>query len=413
MPVMGMTVGALLLWMSASAHSEIDAPMILPMGDRESLMGNAGVSISGSAGNIFYNPAGLDSLTGAKFSASGSAYAYVMGRVEAFDKSVDMNTLASVPNMLAITRRIRSWTYAFGIFSPIAIQGDIDIQHTDSNVGLNFTLNNSFRTEEQYVGIASGKDIGRGWSFGLGLFVHRYFSKSLSSFFASPAPTTAYLQKSERQQLEVLGLLPIMGVQKEVLRKVRFGMRIAAPDLKLMGRSKMHSEELQVTSGPPTMKIVREEGEGDYRLPLDVVNGLTWTPNNKHSISAELGVQFPTRFDSMPGLSFGTYYDTRLTLRQHLGYEYRFSDEYSLLAGLLRSPSSVDRSYNKADGKRLDPNNYYSATTGFYVREKSHTSGVGIFYANSKTKEGVFDLERAARSGFSVYGVILSTTINL
>lgn len=374
-------------------------------------MGNAGTSISGSPGNIFYNPAGLYRLTGSRLSASGSAYALVKGRTEFINDVVDFDTVASVPNMLALTRRFRSWTIGFGIFSPIAIQGDIDTETNVPAAGLRFGVSNTFRTEEQYIGFASGKDIGSGWSFGVGLFAHRYLSKNITSSFITPNPTAVHIAKSERAELEVVSLLPILGLQKDITEKLRLGIRISAPDIELLGRSKVHSEEIQESSGNVTVRKVREERGGNYRLPADISTGLSWAPNGKHFLTLDIGVQLPTRFDSMPGQTKGVLYDTRTTVRQNIGYEYHWSDTYSIVTGLMRSPYASGKSRDK-EGNASTPANFSGATLGVYAREKSTTSGIGFFYVNSRRDGEIFGFEKDQKSGFNVYGVLLSSSID-
>ena len=401
----------LLYLLCATARAEIENPLTLPLGDRESFMGNSGVSLSGSPGNIFYNPAGLYRLTGTRFSATGSAYALVKGRAQLLGETIDFDTVASVPNMLAITRRIRSWTLAFGIFSPVAIEGSIEAETTVPGPGLRFAVNNVFRTEEQYIGVASGRDIGNGWSFGLGLFMHRYLSRNFTNIFITPDPTAVHITKNERVELEVLSLLPVIGLQKDLTDKLRFGLRIATPDIEILGRSQVHSEELTENAGVVTVTKVREERDGNYRLPPDVSFGLSWTPNGKHFLTADVGVQLPTEFDSMPGQTKGTLYKTDTTVRQSLGYEYHWSDSYSIVTGIMRSPYASGKSRDK-EGNATTPTNFFGATLGVYTREKTTTSGAGLFYANARGDGEVLGIQRDKENGFTVYGVLLSTSID-
>ncbi|MGE4132668.1 MAG: hypothetical protein AB7F86_13575 [Bdellovibrionales bacterium] len=400
----------LLLFQVEPAWSEIDNPLLLPMGEKESLMGNSGVAAEGSAGNIFYNPAGLYALTGRKFSASGSAYAYVRGRTQVFDEGLDFDSIATVPNMVAISRHIKSWTYAFGIFSPINFEGNIETQNQVSDAGLYLTLHSQFYTEEQFVGFASGKDIGGGWSFGTSVFVHRYLNRTNSTVFAEPSPTAAYLSQSERTELEVLSLLPVIGLQKKMDNDLRLGLRISFPDVELLGRSRVKSEKL-VSTTSSTVTKVNQDGNGHYRLPLDTALGAAWRFSGRHTITCDLGVQWPTRFDSMPNQPKGTYFRTETTVRQNLGYEYKMSDDYSAVLGLSRNPSSVGNSRDK-DGKLMDKNTFFGLDLGVYGKEGIATSGLGLFYRSSRGKELVYNLERDKISGFQVYGLTLTTSIS-
>jgi hypothetical protein len=65
----------LLFFSSVCARATNENPLVLPMGEREALLGNAGISIKGSAANALFNPAGLSSLTDTRLSVSGSTYA--------------------------------------------------------------------------------------------------------------------------------------------------------------------------------------------------------------------------------------------------------------------------------------------------------------------------------------------------
>ncbi len=372
-------------------------------------MGNSGVSNVGSPGNIFYNPAGLYRIAGSRLAASGSAYALVKGRNEILNDTVEFDTVASVPNMIAVSRKIRSWTVAFGLFSPVAIEGQLEKEVTTS--GLNFSLSNSFRTEEQFIGFASGRDIGNGWSFGVGLFAHRYLSKNTTNIFITPNPTAAHVAKFERVELEVVSILPVIGIQKAVTEKLHFGLRVSTPDIELLGRSNVKSELIEESAGVVTVTKSRNERDGNYQLPPDVSIGLSWTPNGKHFLSVDVGIQLPTKFDSMPGQLKGIRYNTETTVRQNIGYEYRISDDYSVVSGLMRSPYSSGKSRQK-DGSPTIPTNFFGATIGVYAREKTATSGIGFFYVNSREDSKVFGFKRDDKNGFNVVGVLLSSSID-
>jgi hypothetical protein len=391
------------------AFAEIDNPMILPVGETEAYMGNAGAAIRGSPGNIFYNPAGLSQLTGRRFSGSGSAYAIVKGRVHAGDEKVDFDTFASVPNMVASTRRFKDFTFGFGIFVPVTMRGLIENTSpvTSPAAGEN-RLSADFTTDEQFIGFALGKELKNGWSAGVTLFGHRYVNQNTVNSFLTLPTIPAYVSQHSHLELEVLSIFPVVGLQK-VSGDWVFGLRVAAPSVELMGRGKMKRETLTFAGGATT-EIIDEEYDGNYRSPTDVILGASWT-DRRNVVTLNSGVQFPIDFETMPHSVESDLWDTKLTFRQHIGYEYKMKDDLSILAGIQRSPSTVQSRVDRS-GNISRQNHYYGMTAGVFNREEKTTSGIGLFYAVARQEEKVFAFDADKSEGFQIYGVLLSTSID-
>lgn len=390
------------------ARADINFPFILPMGDQEPMLGNTGVAISGSTGNVLYNPAGLAELKGNRISASGSAYALVKGRTFAISDTADFTTYVSVPNMLVASRQIKSWTVAFGIFEPLSIEGDIVADQ--SAPGLNGTahVDEDFKTEEQYIGISTGHELGEsGWRLGGGLFVHREVNTTTGSMFVSPNSGSVYLSSITKTDLEVLSLLPILGVQKDISPDLQAGLRVIFPSYEILGRGHTVTNAMVYDGTTLTPNKIDLQTSGHYNMPTDLTGGVSWKTGSRVTLLADLGVQFPTVFDDMPNSPQKTQYNTVTTVRWNVGCDYRLTDEFSLDFGMLRSP------YTNAKSPTAGPPvNFSGVSLGGYDREKTVSTGLGAFYINSRTDGSLFNFTSDPYKGYSAYGIMLSSSIN-
>ncbi len=66
----------LLLLVSGVARAEFQNPNVLPFGEQEAYLGNAGIALHGSAGAVYYNPGALGFVTDRTASIYGNAYAF-------------------------------------------------------------------------------------------------------------------------------------------------------------------------------------------------------------------------------------------------------------------------------------------------------------------------------------------------
>lgn len=398
---------------SLNANAEVENPNLLPLGDREAYMGNAGVALQGSPGNIFYNPAGLGKLTGRRISAGGSAYALVKGRLQLLNENVDFHTIQTVPNMVASTKRFENITVGFGVFVPMTFEGTIESTQGFPLTGGTLRLNSQFKTDEQYIGLAAGKELTHGWSVGAGLFAHRYVNKTTNNLFLTPdgGGSTINMSQFTFSEFEVISLFPVIGAQYEINDHWLLGMKVSTPDLKILGKSRLkYYQFLDDGINPTTTTIKDEEHSANYKMPADVLIGGTWK-DSRNLVTFSNGIQLPTKFESMPGSSESTHTETKVTMRQSLGFEHVFPNNKAALIGFMRNPSASTNDRNSS-GDQDPQTHFYSVSVGYHDREPKFISGIGASYAVSQQKEKVFAFTPDKKVGYQIFMITVSTSVD-
>lgn len=393
----------------STAKAEIENPNTLPLGDREAYLGNAGVALEGSGGNIFYNPAGLGQLKGKRISASGSAYALVKGRLAlTSDRSVDFSTIQTVPNMVVSTRHYEDFTLGYGVLVPIVFEGSVKANLDFPAAGGTMKLDSTFKSEEQYIGVAAGKELTNGWAIGGGIFAHHYLHESTDDSFVNGA---VIMSQHIKLRLDTISLFPLVGVQKRLNPHWLVGARVMIPDIEVYGKSQENLYQQIDAGGPPIVTVIDQEYNGNYQQPLDILVGGTWT-DSRNLVTASNGTQFGASFDDMPGSDQRTHYKTKTTMRQSLGFEHIFDNGKTGSIGLMRNPSTSESVQKLTSGSLNPQTHFYAVTLGYHDPEPKFISGIGASYSVSQQKEKVFAFTPDHKNGYQIFMLIVSTNLD-
>ncbi|MEQ1878633.1 MAG: hypothetical protein ABL958_18465, partial [Bdellovibrionia bacterium] len=181
---------------ATGAGAEIKNQNLLPMGEKEAFRGNAGTAAPGSAGAVYYNPAGLAVLKGARISVSGTTFMYFDAQTDKLlhwdnsDFAYEEYGFASIPASLVATWGEETWVYAFSILTT----GNTTFKNWASwdttNARTYFTR--FADANETWVGLSGARAVSEFWSFGATLFVVRSASSSLANFTSRATTTTIF-----------------------------------------------------------------------------------------------------------------------------------------------------------------------------------------------------------------------------
>lgn len=397
------------LMLSDSVWADANNPFILPMGEREALNANSGLTIKGSPANLLYNPAGLTHIDGQRISVSGTTYAIAEGEIDqAFGSdTLSFSSFSAVPNMLVGSRKWRDWTYAFGLFVPIEIEIVTRYRSTISELGGIADVQFNTQTQEQYVGLGAAKSFSNGWALGLSAFGYRFFVRDMTSLNVDPTTGNLLFSINSRKEQEVMSLLLVGGAQKKWGEDFTLGIRVMTPSLPVYTRSMFYNnilvDDLNNPS-PATREVKTPKSKTEYKTPLDTAAGLSYEYRSGHKIGIDVAVAWPTQFTKFKNTDEETLVKTRTTLRGSLHGENRLSQNWSIFSGLQLNPSTPSQGESPA-------NNYTGISSGLYMKEENTSASIGVYYLWSRTDRKILGPTPEDATQFKIYGMMVSTSI--
>lgn len=402
---------SLLLWFAGPAHADIQSFVVIPLGDREALLGNAGVALEHSTGGMFYNPAGLAGIEKSRLSASGTTYAVVEATSDTASGPLSFREISAVPNMLVSSRKVGQWTLAFGILVPVVLQVNAYFEAafplTNGTTSIAFTS----RQEENYIGVSAARTLSKYWDAGLSLFLHRYSESSLSSNQVRPnggAGVEAAL--SQQKDIETMDLVAVLGVQNRVTPNLRWGARLQGESYQIRGKAKIYEEVFVANGGSTNRSLIKDDYDANNRLPFDLLSGIDWQFAPKHNLVADLGLNAPMSVHTVPNTKFNQAVRTRSKLRGNIGYAYTISDHWKAMTGLEWAPSQIDR-VSTTDSP-VARQNWFGGTLGVYNQSGNVSTGVGAYYMTARVNTDFFGRTPDDRTGFRLWGVVISTSLD-
>ncbi|MBL8001262.1 MAG: hypothetical protein JNL05_04805 [Flavobacteriales bacterium] len=356
---------------------------ILPLGDKEALMGNTGTGGMGSTGAVFYNPAALMQLEGSSFSLSGSAYMVYSFEATPFvvfdDDRLDYkgSGFQSVPTSLVMARTMGDWRVAFSLLVPAQFkyegQQDWDFDLAGEPYRLKILQNYS---ESMFLGgLSAAHRINERWSWGVS--VHGQYFSYLSasdvriSSLADPTRTALSTTRDQRAPISayVLGGLHRQG------EKMGLGLRVALPSIRITGKGEHYAYEYLALSGStPTVQETDLTGlKADFETPFDVRVGATYRSSERVKLAMDASYGTGVAYDVVSGKGYSEREELESTYRLSAGAELGVQKQRAVLLGLSWAPSTVT-------------NDGYTNTIAFV----SYTAGVKLTLGRSETTVGYF-----------------------
>jgi hypothetical protein len=144
MPALLFTALLAFLAGGTSASADIYNRQIIPLGEREAFMGNAGTGDSADTGAVYYNPAGLAALGANRASVTGAVYLSFKTHTDAtatFDNThipYDASGFITIPASYTAAIRRENYALAFSVLVPESLEvenkADIKTPNTTGNI---------------------------------------------------------------------------------------------------------------------------------------------------------------------------------------------------------------------------------------------------------------------------------------
>jgi hypothetical protein len=372
-----------------SAHLPASAQLsyntnILPLGDKEALLGNTGTGGLGSTGAVFYNPAALTLLEGSSFSLSGSAYMHYGFEASPFavvgGNSLDYagNGFQSVPTSMVMAGSKGAWKVAFSLLVPTQFkyEGQMDWDLSVDGTPYRLKVLQNYSEALFMGGLSVARKIDEQWSWGVSVYGQYFSYLSTSDVRISnvedPARTSIATTRDARSPVS----LYVLGGLHRQAGKWGLGLRIAAPSFRILGKGAHYSYTYLALAEmrPPITEEVDLTGlRADFETPLDLRFGATYTPSDKLRLALDASYGSGVAYDPISGQGYSVRNELESTYRLSGGGEFALAKGRALLAGLSWSPST-----STTDGVQNT------------IDLMSFTAGVKVSMGRSETTLGYF-----------------------
>lgn len=343
------------------------------VGNEAAMTGGAVCAVTSDGSAMWYDPAGLASVTRGQLDLSGSATVLRIAETprllssEATGRTADGGYLEviGVPSAVTLVRQLDpSLVFGFGIFTPQLTS------HTD-RVGLSDTtatgesqwqLVQQENTQNTYAGLSLGYRVSSNVRFGATLF-GLYRQSTLSNHFfggttASDGTVVSLLGRSELTALQSVGVEVAAGVQWDVVPGFTIGATLRSPDLQLGSLFRSTSAMVSGSAAGLTFEPMDSSGlvpRAAVVAPARLRLGIAWRLRNAWlGIDAEIAHPL-----TEPELGI----DRRWLVNVHVGGRYWIDENASIGAGLFTDVSPL-RAIDLAHGYGQTQIDFVGGTLG-------------------------------------------------
>lgn len=393
-----------------NAFGYIENRGLYPIGEKESLLSNTGVALSGSTGAVYFNPAGLAGIEKSKISMSGNAYLSQSTKYEPFwnldgeEFGFEAKGFQTIPSSFISTFKLEDWTAAFFVLVPEMGQlRDLsNFSTTNYSIDMVQILNNDL----MIIGLAGAKRFEGGVDYGfeLGFLRQSYFENTqtvgkptVASGLTNTVVENSYISMTANS------LFLSVGMQMERDENFRWGMRGVSPTIQLSGEGEFYSYTADAAGDEYVNDI--EKASVKSVVPAEFAWGMSYKVRPETLVNFDLSYQFPVVFNLFEGGE--EKIETVGTSRWNVGIKQAWTDVFKISGGLAYNPSAIREILADGDFKQ----DFFSLTGGVEIEERQSMTGVGIFYAQSRG-ERIIDSAAGKRSNIStsLVGVILTTS---
>jgi opacity protein-like surface antigen len=301
-------------------------------------------------GSVWYNPAGLARMRGARFDVNVSAYALKLGGKPDLDgggsesskTSLNVLNFAPVPVAISLTKRFKNFTAGFGIFVPkmeiVGLRTRVVEPSVNGNPSIDFSIDYHQTSQSLYGGPAFGLRLGRGVDLGASFFVN--YRSTLGTGDASIAFTqtdgsTSVVSSHELVDWLEIGIGAALGVQLQLSQRLRAGLNLRMPTVRVF----QILDQSEITTTAVAGAVVHD---AKYHETLNIPLRLLYPP------------------------------------RLHAGVSYTFTDSRLALETSYQAPFR-----NPETGEDFRP--LFNFRAGFRHTLKNHTSIGGGLFTNRST----------------------------
>lgn len=324
---------------------------ILPLGDKEALLGNTGTGGLGSTGAVFYNPAALTLLEGSSFSLSGSAYMHYAFEASPFavvaGNSLDYagNGFQSVPTSMVMARSMGAWKVAFSLLVPTQFkyEGQDDWDFLLGGAPYRLKLLQNYSEALFMGGLTVARKIDDRWSWGVSVYgqylSYLSFNDVRLTRADDPTLTSISITRDTRRPIS----LYVLGGLHRQAGNWGLGLRIAAPSFRILGQGTHYAYTYQALVPGASTTTGETDLTGltaDFETPLDLRLGATYTPSAKLRLALDASYGSGVEYASVSGPGYSVRDELESTFRVSGGGEFALAQGRALLGGLSWSPST-------------------------------------------------------------------------
>ncbi len=365
------------------ARADSSNPNLIPLGESEAFLGNAGVARASDTGAVYYNPAGLAELTSGRISASGAVYMSFsthidsIVRVENTDVPFDASGFNTIPATYVATRRFGSWVTALSVLVPSSLAFD-----DHKSLAVPDTLTNlifSSSTSELWIGLSAAHKISDRWSFGATVFgVQHELTQILGADLVSTTTPGVFSTELAREDLNTVGLTATLGLAYTATDWLRFGLRAQSPLVQVYGKAASFQVLRTENGAGPGASGEDVQGPANYAMPFDFSLGTAISPTGWMTVLFDASLQTGANYQSFPASTFfNEDLSLQPTLRLNLGVELTPIQSVPIRLGAYYDPSTNG-------GQPGDPNfekeDFYGLTAGVGFNTDHVRTTVGGFY---------------------------------
>ena len=374
-------------------------------------MGNTGIAMSSSTGAVFYNPAGLATLTHPSISLSGSNYMYANLSANGFayidNTSINYGAKAflPIPSIAASTFRLFNMTEAVSIVVPSLIS--LENQTNWKTPNTNLSVTNYENSQQIRFGSSLGffvPNTNEKLSFGFTIFVVRnteVSSQSLQLLFPNGVNSGVFSQV--HANAEVWGINSTIGFLYRPDPQWNLGIKIETPLLQLYGKADTYNSNQTFNSGTLTgAETPQSNLNANFDLPLDLGLGASYSPIKSLQFLLDLSFQFANDYIPIENDADG-HITSNFTPRLNVGTEWTFIKHWNLLTGYFYNPSAMTGANEKDD--------WMGFTSGLNFERDQYDMGAGTFYSWSEGHvAAAVDPTKTANVSTKIFGAFLTTS---
>lgn len=391
---------------------------ILPLGDKEALMGNTGTGGLGSTGAVFYNPAALMQLEGSSFSLSGSAYMVYSFEATPFtvidDDRLDYkgSGFQSVPTSLVMARSLGAWRVAFSLLVPAQFkyEGQQDWGFDLAGEPYRLKILQNYSESMFLGGLSVAHRINDRWSWGVSVHGQYFAYLSASDVRISSVndPTRTALSTT-RDQRSPISAYVLGGLHRQG-EKLGLGLRVALPSIRISGKGEHYAYEYLALSGsnPPTVQETDLTGlKADFETPFDVRLGATYRSSERLKLAMDASYGTGVAYDVVSGQGYSEREELESTYRLSVGAELNVQEQRALLLGLSWAPSTA------TTNGISNTISFISCTAGVKLTLGRSETTVGYFGAFGHGAQPYVEGTIPAEQRYRYNGVFLGTSVTL
>ncbi len=388
-------------------------PNIIPLGDKEALMGNTGTGGIGSTGAVYYNPAALTMLDGNSFSLSASAYMRYKFTADPIDVINGQDLLyeavdyQSIPSSVVIAKKKGDWNIALSLLIP---QDFLYEGQTTWNVPIDtyqskFKILQNFKENLFLAGLSAAHKLGNGYSIGLTMYGTAYAYTSISDISATfPDDPSLLSVSTSRTRVHPFDIFFIAGVLKE-MEKWNIGLSVTTPNINIWKAGSYYEYNFSNLGGTSESSVVDEQDlDGQFKYPMEIRLGTVYRASERTLLAMDLTYRSESDYHIFGDFRPDEFaIDTRGQFRVNAGLEFDTSEKLNYLIGGSYNPSTLVETGSEASQV------FIGGYTGLKLITKYLETSIGFFYNRGSGEAHLEIVNGDSKQSYEIMGFFLGS----